>query len=76
MASTEKQCEYIKCDIKFYGTKRAMYCCDKHGQYQRRLDSKADKSDHAIQEYADLFCDGNFSVAFRQLAQKGLNNEH
>ena len=40
MASTEKQCEYTKCDKKFYGTKRARYCCDKHGQYQRRLDKK------------------------------------
>jgi hypothetical protein len=31
--------------------------------------------ERAIQEYADLYCDGNFSMAFRQLAQKGLNNE-
>jgi len=27
----------------------------------------------AMQEYADLFCDGNFSQAFRQLIKKGLN---
>lgn len=36
---------------------------------------KIDDLDRAIQEYADLYCDGNFSMAFRQLAQKGLNNE-
>ena len=45
MASTEKQCEYIKCDIKFYGTKRARYCCDKHGQYQRRLNKNEPPND-------------------------------
>ena len=26
----------------------------------------------AIQEYADLFCEGNFSLAVRQLINKGL----
>ena len=26
----------------------------------------------AIQEYADLFCEGNFSLAVRQLIGKGL----
>ena len=26
----------------------------------------------AIQEYADLFCEGNFSMAVRQLISKGL----
>jgi hypothetical protein len=26
-----------------------------------------------IQEYADLFCEGNFGLAVRQLAAKGLN---
>ena len=41
MASTEKECAYVECDKVFYGGKRAMYCCDKHGQYQRRLNSKA-----------------------------------
>ena len=47
MASTEKECAYVKCDLgekggrkKFYGGKRAMYCCQKHGQYQRRLNNK------------------------------------
>ena len=28
--------------------------------------------DKAIQEYADLFCEGNFSMAVRQLISKGL----
>ena len=28
--------------------------------------------DKAIQEYADLFCEGNFSLAVRQLISKGL----
>ena len=27
-----------------------------------------------IQEYADLFCEGNFNMAVRQLTKKGLNN--
>ena len=27
----------------------------------------------AIQEYADLFCEGNFSMAVRQLIKKGLS---
>ncbi len=31
--------------------------------------------DVAIQEYADLYCDGNFSQAVRQLCKKGLNDE-
>ena len=26
----------------------------------------------AIQEYADLFCEGNFNLAVRQLIKKGL----
>ena len=26
----------------------------------------------AIQEYADLFCEGNFNMAVRQLIKKGL----
>lgn len=26
----------------------------------------------AIQEYADLFCEGNFSMAVRQLVAKGI----
>ena len=34
MASTEKECAYVECNKKFYGGKRAEYCCDKHGQYQ------------------------------------------
>ena len=29
----------------------------------------------AIQEYADLFCEGNFGLAVRQLAKKGLSDE-
>ena len=52
MASTEKECAYEKCDFghngnrkKFYGTKRAMYCCEKHGTYQRRLNKKAKKDE-------------------------------
>ncbi|QDP52077.1 MAG: hypothetical protein Unbinned706contig1000_21 [Prokaryotic dsDNA virus sp.] len=28
----------------------------------------------AIQDYADLFCEGNFNMAVRQLTKKGLNN--
>lgn len=28
----------------------------------------------AIQEYADLFCEGNFNMAVRQLTKKGLDN--
>ena len=40
MASTEKECAYVKCDNKFYGGKRAMYCCEKCGTYQRRLNQK------------------------------------
>ncbi len=31
--------------------------------------------DKAIQEYADLFCEGNFSLAVRQLINKGLSDE-
>ena len=50
MASTEKECAYVKCDKVFYGGKRAMYCCDKHGQYQRRLDSKHDSMENQIKE--------------------------
>ncbi len=30
--------------------------------------------DKAIQEYADLFCEGNFSLAVRQLINKGLSD--
>ncbi len=40
MPSTEKECAYAECNKKFYGGKRAKYCCDKHGQYQRRLDKR------------------------------------
>ena len=40
MASTEKECAYVKCDNKFYGGKRARYCCDKNGQYQRRINAR------------------------------------
>lgn len=47
MASTEKECAYVKCDKKFYGGKRSKYCCDKHGQYQRRLDNKGEMKDGA-----------------------------
>lgn len=28
----------------------------------------------AIQEYADLFCEGNFNMAVRQLTKKGLKD--
>jgi len=52
MASTEKECAYVECDLgkngerkNFYGGKRAKYCCDKHGQYQRRLDNKGEIKD-------------------------------
>ena len=48
MAVTEKTCAYIKCDLgengerkKFYTIASGKYCCPKHAQYQRRLDSKA-----------------------------------
>lgn len=27
-----------------------------------------------VQEYADEYCEGNFSLAVRQLIQKGLSN--
>lgn len=30
------------------------------------------KTQEATQEYADLFCEGNFSLAVRQLIKKGL----
>ena len=46
MAATEKECAYVKCDVKFYGGKRAVYCCEKCGQYQRRLNQKALASDN------------------------------
>jgi hypothetical protein len=29
--------------------------------------------DKPIQEYADLFCEGDYSMAVRQLIKKGLN---
>jgi len=29
----------------------------------------------AIQQYADLFCEGNFNLAVRQLCKKGLNDD-
>ena len=32
----------------------------------------SEEFEKAIQEYADLYCDGNFSMALRQLAKKGL----
>ena len=44
MPATKKECAYVKCDVTFYGGKRAMYCCPKHAQYQRRLD-KANKKE-------------------------------
>ena len=31
--------------------------------------------DVAIQEYADLYCDGNFSQAVRQLTKRALKND-
>ena len=47
MPVTEKTCAYIKCDLgengerkKFYTIESGLYCCRKHGQYQRRLDKK------------------------------------
>ncbi len=43
MPATKKQCAYTKCDKHFYGGKRAMYCCDKCGQYQRRLNKRESK---------------------------------
>jgi hypothetical protein len=30
---------------------------------------------NVIQEYADVHCEGNFSLAVRQLILKGLRNE-
>ena len=50
MASTEKECKYIKCKKMFFGGKRAMYCCPKHGTYQRRLNEKDKTNDKAKQE--------------------------
>tara|TARA_R110001632_G_scaffold93727_1_gene199347 strand:- start:132 stop:353 length:222 start_codon:yes stop_codon:yes gene_type:complete len=50
-------------------------CSNKCRKRKQRIKDKTDKSDHAIQEYADLFCNGNFNLAKEQLAQKGLNNE-
>jgi hypothetical protein len=32
--------------------------------------------DKAIQEHADLFCEGNFSMAVRQLVVRGLNDNN
>lgn len=29
----------------------------------------------SIQEYADLFCEGNFGLAVRQLIKEGLSDE-
>ena len=29
----------------------------------------------AIQDYADLFCEGNFNMAVRQLTKSGLDNK-
>lgn len=29
----------------------------------------------AIQDYADKYCEGNFSMAVRKLIKKGLENE-
>lgn len=41
MAITKKVCAYEKCDLEFYGSKRAKYCPNgKCGHYQRRLDAK------------------------------------
>lgn len=50
-------------------------CSTKCRMRKKRIKDKADKSDHAIQEYADLFCDGNFNLAKEQLTQKGLANK-
>ena len=36
---------------------------------------KINDLDKSIQEYADLFCEGDFSLAVRQLIKKGLSNE-
>ena len=40
MASIKKECAYVECRKIFYGGKRALYCCDKCGKYQRRLNEK------------------------------------
>lgn len=39
MTATKRKCAYVECNEVFHGGKRAMYCCDKHGQYQRRLNA-------------------------------------
>jgi hypothetical protein len=52
VASDKKICAYVKCNLgddggkkEFYATKRGKYCCEKHGQYQRRLDKKDQSND-------------------------------
>lgn len=35
-----------------------------------------DELNEAIQEFADLFCEGNFNLAVRQLCKKGLSNDN
>lgn len=51
MPVTLKTCAYVLCDLgennsrkKFYGTKRAGYCCGKHGTYQRRINQRESKA--------------------------------
>ena len=51
MPATLKTCAYVNCDLgengirkKFYGTKRALYCCGKHGTYQRRINQRESKA--------------------------------
>lgn len=50
MPAIKVTCKYELCTLgkdggrkTWYGTKGAMYCCDKHGQYQRRLNKRKDK---------------------------------
>jgi len=47
-----------------------MYLLSIGGSMKKLIEFKG--MDVAIQEYADLFCEGNFSLAVRQLIGKGL----
>ena len=51
MPSIEITCKYERCTLGkdggrkvFHGTASGMYCCPKHGTYQRRLNEKRKES--------------------------------
>lgn len=50
MPSIEITCKYERCTLGkdggrkvFHGTASGMYCCHKHGTYQRRLDKRKER---------------------------------